>query len=55
MAGVIKNNNALNYGMVEDVEGAVEKFRSDLKEAGYEKVKAEYDRQIKEFMSTYKK
>ena len=41
--------------MVEDVEGAVEKFRADLKDAGYDTVKAEYDRQIAEFMSTYKK
>ena len=48
-------NNALNFGMVEDVEGAVEKFRSDLTAAGYEAVKAEYDRQVAEFMSTYKK
>lgn len=55
IAAVVSANNALNYGMVEDVEGAVEKFRADLKDAGYDTVKAEYDRQIAEFMSTYKK
>lgn len=55
ISAVVSANNALNYGMVEDVEGAVEKFRADLKDAGYDTVKAEYDRQIAEFMSTYKK
>lgn len=55
ISAVVSANNALNYGMVEDVEGAVEKFRSDLVAAGYETVKAEYDRQIADFLSTYKK
>lgn len=55
ISAVVTANNALNFGMVEDVEGAVEKFRADLTAAGYEAVKAEYDRQVAEFMSTYKK
>ena len=39
--------------MIEDVEAAVAEYRQKLKDAGYDKVKAEYDRQVKEFMATY--
>lgn len=55
MAAVDKNYSAIMFGMIEDVEGAIEQWRQDLKDAGYEKVKAEYERQIKEFMASYNK
>ena len=53
MSEVEKSYNALNFGMYEDVEGTVAEYRQALKAAGYDKVKAEYDRQVKEFMATY--
>ena len=53
MSAVEKEYKALDYGMIEDVEAAVTEYRQKLKAAGYDKVKAEYDRQVKEFMATY--
>ena len=53
MDAVNNEYKALNYGMYEDVEGTVAEYRAALKAAGYDKVKAEYDRQVKEFMATY--
>lgn len=56
MAAVNKEYyNIIHYGLVEDVEKAVEEYRAALKAVGYEKVQAEYDRQIKEFMQNYNK
>ena len=55
IVAVSKENNALSYGMLADVDGAVAQYRAALKDAGYEKVQAEYDRQIKEFMAAYSK
>ena len=43
------------YGMNADVEATVSEYRQKLKDAGLDKVQAEYDRQIKEFMATYNK
>lgn len=55
MTAVSKEYDALQYGLFEDVEKTVEAYRAALKAAGYEKVQAEYDRQIKEFMQNYNK
>lgn len=55
MTAVSKEYAALEYGLFEDVEKTVEAYRAALKAAGYEKVQAEYDRQIKEFMQNYNK
>lgn len=55
MTAVDKEYAALEYGLFEDVEKTVEAYRAALKAAGYEKVQAEYDRQIKEFMQNYNK
>ena len=55
MSAVSKEYKALSYGMIADVESAVAEYRAALKSAGYDKVKAEYDRQVKEFMATYNK
>ena len=41
------------FGMNADVEATVNEYRQKLKDAGLDKVQAEYDRQIKEFMATY--
>ena len=38
-----------------DVEATVSEYRQKLKDAGLDKVQAEYDRQIKEFMASYSK
>ena len=43
------------YGMNADVEATVSEYRQKLKDAGLDKVQAEYDRQIKEFMASYSK
>ena len=53
MSAVEKEYTALDYGMIADVDAAVAEYRAALKAAGYDKVKAEYDRQVKEFMATY--
>ena len=53
MIAVNKEYKALEYGMIADVDAAVTEYRQKLKDAGYDKVKAEYDRQVKEFMATY--
>ena len=53
LSAVNKEYSAIKYGMIEDVDTAVAEYRQALKAAGYDKVKAEYDRQVKEFMATY--
>ena len=55
MGAVSKEYKALTYGMIADVDAGVAEYRAALKSAGYDKVKAEYDRQVKEFMATYNK
>ena len=56
LAEVAKSYKDLfSYGMFEDVEGTMKEYQAALKDAGYEKVKAEYNRQAKEFMATYNK
>ena len=55
MTAVEKEYNAIRYGLLEDVDTAVAEYRAALESAGYDKVKAEYDRQVKEFMATYNK
>lgn len=55
VSAVQKEYQSLSYGMNADVEATVEEYRKALKDAGYEAIKAEYDRQIKEFMATYNK
>ena len=53
ITAAIKEHRAHKYGMIADVDAAVAEYRAALKAAGYDKVKAEYDRQVKEFMATY--
>ena len=53
LTAVDKEYLAIDYGMYADVNAAVAEYRQALKDAGYDKVKAEYDRQVKEFMATY--
>ncbi len=56
LAEVAKSYKDLfSYGMFEDVEGTMKEYQAALKDAGYEKVKAEYNRQAKEFLATYNK
>ena len=55
ISAVDKEYKSIDYGMIADVDTAVAQYRQALKDAGYDKVKAEYDRQIKEFMATYNK
>ena len=55
ISAVDKEYKSIDFGMIADVESAVAQYRQALKDAGYDKVKAEYDRQIKEFMATYNK
>lgn len=55
ITAVSKEYSAIRFGLMEDVEGTVAAYRAALKDAGYDKVKAEYDRQIKEFMAAYSK
>ena len=55
ITAVSKEYGAIRFGLMEDVEGTVAAYRAALKDAGYEKVQAEYDRQIKEFMAAYSK
>ena len=56
MADVEKSYQDLfRLGMFEDVEGTMKQYRADLKDAGYDKVKAEDDRQVKEFLADYNK
>ena len=55
ITAVSKEYGAIRFGLMEDVEGTVAAYRAALKDAGYDKVKAEYDRQIKEFMAAYSK
>ena len=43
------------FGMNADVEATVNEYRQKLKDAGLDKVQAEYDRQIKEYMVSYSK
>ncbi len=43
--------NGFNYGLFEDVDAKMEEYRQALKDAGYDKVKAEYNRQAKEFLA----
>ena len=43
------------YGMNADVEATVNEYRQKMKDAGFDKVQAEYDRQVKEYLASYSK
>lgn len=47
---VVKENTALQYGMVEDVESAIAQYRADLNTAGMEKFLDECNRQVADFV-----
>ena len=46
----MKENTALQYGMVEDVESAIAQYRADLNTAGMEKFLDECNRQVADFV-----
>ena len=54
ISAVMKENSALQYGMMEDVEAAVEQYRQELNTAGMQTVLDECNRQVADFITGLK-
>ena len=54
ISAVMKENSALQYGMMEDVEAAVEQYRQELNTAGMQTVLDECNRQVADFIAGLK-
>ena len=44
----------IDLGMCDDVDAAVKEYKEKLNQAGFDKIYAECEKQVKEYMSQYK-